>query len=231
LQLKRIAFIEMLAVTIMKNKTNMNVEQAYAIWSKDYDTNNNKTRDIEAFALRTTLKDIPFDNCLEIGCGTGKNTEWFLTKAKYIKAVDLSDEMLTIAKENINSESVVFQQADIIQPWTFADRKFDLINFSLVLEHIEYLEPIFKNIDKFLVSGGHVYLGELHPFKQYTGSKAKFETDKGEQIVNCFNHHISDFTNLANKYNLDVKEVNEFFDDNDRTNIPRVLTILLKKRK
>ena len=215
----------------MNDKTYMNVKQAYSIWSKDYDTNNNKTRDIEAIALQTTLNNISFSSCLEIGCGTGKNTEWILTKAKHIKAIDLSDEMLTIAKEKIKSENVVFQQADILQPWTFADQKFDLINFSLVLEHIENLEPIFQSTEKVLFSGGHVYIGELHPFKQYTGTKAKFETDKGEQIVNCFNHHISDFTNLATKYNFDVKEVNEFFEDNDRTNIPRILTLLLKKSK
>jgi ubiquinone/menaquinone biosynthesis C-methylase UbiE len=215
----------------MKDKTNMNVKLAYAVWSKDYDINNNMTRDLEAFALRIILKNIPFDNCLEIGCGTGKNTEWFVKKAKYIKAIDLSDEMLTIAKEKINSENVDFQQADIMQPWTFTDRQFDLINFSLVLEHIENLEPIFRNTDKFLAPGGHVYIGELHPFKQYTGSKAKFETDKGEQIVSCFNHHISDFTNLANKYNFNVRRVDEFFEDNDRTNIPRILTLLLKKSK
>jgi ubiquinone/menaquinone biosynthesis C-methylase UbiE len=215
----------------MKDKTNMNAKLAYAVWSKDYDINNNMTRDLEAFALRIILKNIPFDNCLEIGCGTGKNTEWFVKKAKYIKAIDLSDEMLTIAKEKINSENVDFQQADIMQPWTFTDRQFDLINFSLVLEHIENLEPIFRNTDKFLAPGGHVYIGELHPFKQYTGSKAKFETDKGEQIVSCFNHHISDFTNLANKYNFNVRRVDEFFEDNDRTNIPRILTLLLKKSK
>ena len=164
----------------------MNTKQAYALWSKDYDTNKNNTRDLEAIALRTTLNNIQFDSCLEIGCGTGKNTEWFLTKTKQIKAIDFSDEMLTIAKEKINSEKVVFQQADITQTWTFADRKFDLINFSLVLEHIENLEPIFQNIDACLASGGNVYIGELHPFKQYNGSKAKFETNEGEQILSCF---------------------------------------------
>ena len=94
----------------------MNIKQAYAIWSKYYDTNNNKTRDLEAIALRTTLNKIRFDNCLEIGCGTGKNTEWLLTKAKHIKAIDLSNEMLSVARQKINAENVVFQQADITHP-------------------------------------------------------------------------------------------------------------------
>ena len=54
----------------------MNVQEAYDNWADQYDSNMNKTRDLEAVALRETLAYIPFDTCLEIGCGTGKNTEW-----------------------------------------------------------------------------------------------------------------------------------------------------------
>ncbi len=42
-----------------------------------------------------------------------------------------------------------------------------------------------------------MYIGELHPFKQYAGSKARFNTEAGEQVVNCYNHHITDFTDAA----------------------------------
>ncbi|HTA62519.1 MAG TPA: class I SAM-dependent methyltransferase [Bacteroidia bacterium] len=207
----------------------MNTKQAYDTWAAQYDTNYNKTRDLEALALRTTLATINFDACLEIGCGTGKNTEWFITKAKQITAVDLSTEMLAKAKSKINSDKIQFIQADITKPWDFTNKKYNLVSFSLVLEHIENLEPIFDQVSKALVSGGHVYVGELHPFKQYAGTKARFETEEGTQIVSCFNHHISDFTSAAKKHGLEVVNVNEYFDDNDRTTLPRILTVLLKK--
>lgn len=58
----------------------MSVEGAYNQWSEQYDSNENKTRDLEAIALREMLGKIQFENCLEIGCGTGKNTEWLKTK-------------------------------------------------------------------------------------------------------------------------------------------------------
>ena len=76
----------------------MEVKKAYNVWAEQYDTNENKTRDLEAISLRTTLADFSFNTCLEIGCGTGKNTEWLLTKASHITAIDLSDEMLLINK-------------------------------------------------------------------------------------------------------------------------------------
>lgn len=208
----------------------MSIKEAYNIWSNQYDTNINKTRDLEARAIREILSVIPFVNCLEIGCGTGKNTEWLLTKAKKITAVDLSEEMLGKAKEKIKSDRVQFIQADINKNWAFTNENYDLITFSLVLEHIENLDEIFRKVSEILNPGGYIYLGELHPFKQYTGTKASFETDEGLQIVECFNHNLSDFTSAANKYGLKISEINEYFDDDDRTTIPRIITMLFRKQ-
>lgn len=76
---------------------------------------------------------------------------------------------------------------------------------------------------------GYVYIGELHPFKQYTGSKARFETGEGLQIVQCYNHHISDFTLSAKKYGLKLLAFDEYFDNDDKASIPRILTLLFQK--
>lgn len=207
----------------------METRQAYNIWASQYDTNINKTRDLEALALKDTLKDISFKTCLEVGCGTGKNTEWLLTKATAITAVDLSEEMLARAAEKINAPDVTFKQADITDDWIFRDKLYDLVSFSLVLEHIENLDHVFRHTADALLPGSHVYIGELHPFKQYQGSKARFDTQNGQQVVQCFNHHISDFIQSAKKYGLMLADVNEYFDDNNSNEVPRILTILFKK--
>ena len=206
----------------------MSIENAYNEWASQYDTNQNKTRDLEAIALRETLAGIAFYNSLEIGCGTGKNTEWLMQKAKRVLAVDLSPGMLAKARAKIQSDRVTFQQADITEPWNFGNA-FELVSFSLVLEHLEILDPVFAETAKALKFGGHVYIGELHPFKQYSGSKARFDTENGRQEVSCFIHHISEFIQVAKKHKLELVEVNEFFDNNDKTTIPRILTILLRK--
>jgi len=207
----------------------MDPKQAYNSWASQYDTNDNKTRDLEAKALRNILSSISFKSCLEIGCGTGKNTEWLLKKTVHITAVDLSKEMLFKAKEKIQSSHVEFKQADINSEWNFTENNFDLIVFSLVLEHIENLDHIFKEVYKKLNDGGYVYIGELHPFKQYTGSKARFETDKGLQVVQCYNHHVSAFIQSAKKYGLRLIDLDEYFDNEDKTSMPRILTLLFQK--
>lgn len=207
----------------------MTTEEAYNNWAAQYDTNINKTRDLEGKALRTVLSAIPFNSCLEIGCGTGKNTVWFTEKTKQITSVDLSEEMLARAREKIIEEKVEFIQADITGSWTFRTKLYDLVSFSLVLEHINDLDHILKETAQALQPGGYVYIGELHSFKQYTGSKARFETVAGIQVVDCFTHHITDFIQAAKKNALMLVDINEYFDDDNRNEIPRILTILFRK--
>jgi predicted TPR repeat methyltransferase len=207
----------------------MDVRESYNNWAEQYDSNINKTRDLEALVLKKSLADISFRNCLEIGCGTGKNTSWLMTKAQHILAVDLSNEMLAKARAKIVSDNVTFIEADINQPWTFTTETFDLITFSLVLEHIEDLENVFEKACDKLDDGGCIYVGELHPFKQYSGSKARFETEHGVQIVPCFTHNLSDFTQAAMNNGLSIAKINEYFDDDDSKQVPRVLTMLFRK--
>lgn len=208
----------------------MNVKDAYNNWAAQYDTDLNKTRDLEAVSLRQILSNIDFTSCLEVGCGTGKNTEWLAANAKEVVAIDLSEEMLNKARGKTYKGSVSFLQFDMNETWDFTNRQFDVVVFSLVLEHIKDIDNIFNKVSEKIKPGGYLYIGELHPFKQYTGSKAKFETDKGTQLVTCFTHHISDFTKAANKNGFQIILIDEFFDDNDKSSVPRILTLLFKRK-
>jgi hypothetical protein len=106
----------------------------------------------------------------------------------------------------------------------------DLVTFSLMLEHIENIDDVLTKASATLVSGGYVYIGELHPFKQYSGSKARFDIGEGQQIVPCFNHHVSEFVHAAKENGFEMLDLCEYFDNNDRSGIPRILTLLLRKR-
>ena len=111
------------------------------------------------------------------------------------------------------------------------ENSFDLITCSLVLEHIENLDFVFQQARKVLKSGGLFYIGELHPFKQYQGSKARFETETGTFELECFVHHISDFFDAAKKNNFEIIELKEWFDGDKKTQMPRLLTLIFINRK
>ena len=206
----------------------MSVQRSYDSWSATYDTVENKTRDLEKLACLEILADVPFETVIELGCGTGKNTEWFVTRAKHVTAVDLSEEMQTIAREKIKTDNVEFRQADIKRPWHFAASKADLITCSLILEHIQDLDFVFDQASQHLNLNGHFYICELHPFKQYAGTKASFETGDGLEIVECYTHNISDYFHAAEKAGLTLHRFDEWFDDGDRTLLPRLASFLFR---
>lgn len=209
----------------------MNNQQAYNVWADSYDTSNNKTRDLEAKALRESLLISEPLNILEIGCGTGKNTEWLSTKGAHLVGADFSTEMLAKAKEKIVAENVEFRHLDLREEWNFNQNSFDLITCSLALEHIENLDFVFEQAHKVLRRDGHFYIGELHPFKQYQGSKARFEIDGEDFKLECFVHHVSEFFVVAKKNNFELTDLKEWFDDDDKMTVPRLLTMIFKTKK
>ena len=208
----------------------MDNQQAYNAWSETYDAVNNKTRDLEAVALRQCLSNTHFESVLELGCGTGKNTEYLQTIATHLIGTDFSEDMLKKAKEKIRASHVQFQQIDIRETWHFKKAQFDLITCSLILEHIENIDFVFQQAHKVLNKGGKFYIGELHPFKQYQGTKARFDTAKGVFVLECFIHNMSEWLNVAKKNKFDCLELKEWFDEDDKTVIPRIVSFIFKKK-
>jgi predicted TPR repeat methyltransferase len=70
----------------------MSIRNSYNHWAQQYDTNQNKTRDLEAVSFRKTLAGLHFKRSLEIGCGTGKNSDWLWMISDQLIAIDLSLE-------------------------------------------------------------------------------------------------------------------------------------------
>jgi ubiquinone/menaquinone biosynthesis C-methylase UbiE len=213
-----------------KNKM-MSTQRMYDRWSGTYDDVENPTRDLEKHACELVLSKVSFENIIEIGGGTGKNTSWLASRGKHVTSVDLSAEMQAVAKAKVTAGNVEFVQGDIRGPWNFLSEKADLITCSLVLEHVEDLGHVFDEAYNHLNPGGHFYVCELHPFKQYTGSKARFETDEGLQVLDCYIHHVTDYTDAATAGGFWIARIDEWFDGDDRTRIPRLISFLFEREE
>lgn len=207
----------------------MNIQDAYNEWSGIYDSNVNRTRDLDAEVTRLLLKEQRFPSILEIGCGTGKNTEFLAQIGDAVLAFDFSEEMIAKARQKITASHVRFEQTDITQPWNCSPNSFDLITCNLVLEHIENLDHIFAQAARTLRSGGWFLINELHPFKQYGGTKARFE--RGEEVVevDVFVHHISEFIHSAEKNGLKMVKFDEVWHVDDVGKPPRLVSFVFQK--
>jgi ubiquinone/menaquinone biosynthesis C-methylase UbiE len=207
----------------------MNIQDSYDEWSDIYDTNMNLTRDLDSNVTRNLLTHRRFDSILELGCGTGKNTAFFTEIGTNVHALDFSQGMIQKAREKVQAENVRFEAADLTKRWPCENDAYDLISCNLVLEHIEALPHIFSEAARTLKPDGIFLVNELHPFKQYGGSKARFERAGGTVEVEAFVHHISDFLHEADSNGLILVKLNEYWHKDDDGKPPRLVSLVFKK--
>ena len=204
----------------------MSIQNAYDDWSLTYDTDENFTRDLDGAITQRTLGHRQYRSILELGCGTGKNTALFARLAETVYAFDFSSGMMSKARDKVQADNLHFAVADITKPWPCRDSVMDLVVCNLVLEHIADLTFIFAQAARTLMVGGQLFISELHPFRQYQGTKARFQQDRRTRKITAFTHHISDFLAAAAASEFRLLELQEWWHENDGNQPPRLVSFL-----
>jgi malonyl-CoA O-methyltransferase len=204
----------------------MTVKQAYAEWAATYDSDRNLTRDLDQQVMLTVLGSLRFESVLEIGCGTGKNTALLARIARTVHAIDYSPAMIARAKEKSSFDNVMFTVADIRQTWPCPNRAANLVTCNLVLEHIEELSFIFGEAARVLATGGQLLISELHPFRQYLGTQARFDRDHETRTIEAFVHNVTDFTDTAAQNGMSIQNIKEWWHQEDSDKPPRLISFL-----
>jgi SAM-dependent methyltransferase len=138
--------------------------------------------------------------------------------------------MIRRAQGKVATANLLFCMADITRPWPCNDSCADLVVCNLVLEHIEDVGPVFAEASRALVAGGRFFLCELHPFKQYRGTRAHFERAGGTIEIQATVHHISDFLHAAESHAMALQQLDEWWHWRDEGKPPRVVSFLFVKR-
>jgi len=97
-------------------------------------------------------------NVLELGCGTGEFTKRIAETGATITAIDISSELLQIAKSHIKKRNVTFMIQNVGK-MNFSDETFDVVYGSSILHHLN-LEPALREIHRVLKTGGGVVFTE-----------------------------------------------------------------------
>jgi malonyl-CoA O-methyltransferase len=206
----------------------MSIQSAYNEWSEIYDTNENLTRDLDQKVTRETFAGQKFNSILETGCGTGKNTAFFTQIGENVHAFDFSQGMIEKAREKIQAGNVRFSVADLTKRWPCKDKTYHLISCNLVLEHIRDLGHIFSESARVLHPKGIFFINELHPFKQYQGTKARFEQAGKTIEVEAFTHHTSEFIAAATLSGFKLNRLSEYWHEEDKDKPPRLISFLFE---
>jgi ubiquinone/menaquinone biosynthesis C-methylase UbiE len=206
---------------------------AYDRWSQVYDVDANATRDLDALVLRARSSEFKGLDVLELGCGTGKNTEWLALYARQILALDFSEGMLERARTRLSEVArVSFLLHDLRQQWPVEEASRDRVVSNLVLEHIEDLRSIFVQALRVLRPGGSFLLSELHPFRQLQGAGANFKRPEDARVeaVRAFLHDVSEYVSAGLAAGFELRTLEEWRDaEAERTSLPRILAMTWQK--
>ncbi len=100
------------------------------------------------------------ENALEIGCGTGAFARALARRCRQVVALDLSAEMIRVARSRSSQfENVEFQLADAMT-WSFPQSHFDFVCSIATLHHLEQRELLLK-IKQTLKPGGVLVVLDL----------------------------------------------------------------------
>lgn len=122
---------------------------------------------LEFPATTSLVPDVDGSRVLDAGCGTGVYAEWLADQGADVVGVDVSEEMLSRARERTGS-SVEFHRADLGSRLSFADSdSFDGIVSALALSYVAEWTETFSEFARILRPGGFLVFSTGHPLDQF----------------------------------------------------------------
>jgi len=134
---------------------------------KEYDLHVKRSgelnKNIERPILISLLRDKHYDNCLDMGCGSGELCNWlFENDSINIIGIDISQEQINRAK--IKFKYGNFQCQNILH-FEITPNHYQLITASLMLHYISDLDLILRRCFEGLQKNGNLVFSILHPLK------------------------------------------------------------------
>jgi len=151
-----------------------------------------KVDKIEQNIISSLIKEIPKNEMLELGCGTGHWSEYFSKKGFKLTGIDISDAMLNIAKrKNINAKFKIANSQNL----PFNDESFQIISSITMLGFVNNQDDVIKEIYRVLKKGGWLILGCLNEKSIIGKNKGSSETFKKANFLT-----INDIQSKLNKF-------------------------------
>jgi ubiquinone/menaquinone biosynthesis C-methylase UbiE len=207
---------------------NGDVADLYDRWSGSYDEDTNRTRDLAGSVLRRLSGVFHGRDVLELGCGTGLNTEWLAGAARRVVGIDFSEGMLRQAERRVDATNASFLRHDLGAALPFEGGSWDVVVFALVLEHMASVAGAIGEAARVLRPGGALVLCEYHPCRQLAGGQARFRPDAAadEVRIPAYVHLVSDYVDAALAAGLRLSRMEEASHPDDGSDsAPRVLLL------
>lgn len=168
---------------------NVGVVAGYDLWAADYDALDNPLVALASYAIAERAPRLAGVRVIELGCGTGRHAAPILGAgaASYL-GVDVSAGMLARARARPLDARARWLNAPIEDVDAARCGSFDVVLFSLVLEHMASLDGAFRAARAVAAQPATLRAFELHPALHARGTRAHFRAGDRELALPSYAH-------------------------------------------
>jgi len=176
--------------------------------------------DIWIDKYKEIIDNIKKGKVLDLGCGLGQYTKYFLDKGFEVISADISIEALNNLKQKIPNANTV--KLDMSKPLEFSNDTFDLViaNLSIHYFDLETTRNLISEIKRIIKPNGY-FIGSVN-------SKKAYEFIKGHAVFLDDNYYFSKGRNIRL---WDKEQFDYFFKDFEKIVLEETSTVRWNKRK
>ncbi len=164
--------------------TRVSVAEGYRVWAQTYDICQNPLLAVESRALAHKLEAVQSKVFLDVACGTGRWAADAAARGAKVLGVDLSFEMLTVARKKPLLEGCLLQADGCRLP--LADQSFDVAMCSFSVGYVNHPDQLMRELCRVVRIGGTILLSDLHPLAQRRGWRRSFRC--GTRVLEIESH-------------------------------------------
>lgn len=192
-------------------RTIVPTQEGYERWAEVYDSDGNPLVALEERHFPLMFPDVNDLLVADVGCGTGRQAFKLAARGARVVALDFSPAMVARARATGKIAQVNFVLADVITSIPLKSGVLDGAVCSLVLEHVEELTSMLRQLRRVCKLNGFVLISDIHPTMASAGAAASFEDPKTGQKVypRGYRHEISDYVRAANEAGFRIGAMTE----------------------
>jgi SAM-dependent methyltransferase len=181
-------------------RTIVPTREGYERWAEVYDSDGNPLVALEERHFPLMFPDVNSFLVADVGCGTGRQTSKLAARGARVVALDFSPAMLGRGQARGKIGQVYFVLADLVTSIPLQSGVLDGAVCSLVLEHVEDLTSMLRQLRRVCKLNAFVLISDIHPTLASAGAAANFEDPKTKQKVfpRGYRHEVSDYMRAAN---------------------------------
>jgi len=155
--------------------------------------------------VRELLRSLSNGRVLDVGVGTGRNSELARSLRHEVYGFDVSAKMLEKAAERLHLETESpFLRLGDVRRIPFGDRFFDCMLCCRVLSHLEELELALNEMHRVLRKGGALLVTDVDGRHKYDATRIPVE---GKNVwIRVYKHRLEDVAQAATKAGFRVNE-------------------------